>query len=112
MSRLSAHLEVKALMRLAESQGGFAALLHRGDNEQGSILLSLRSRDGSSKLCERPPQLDGVARWQFVYPKNIVSEEDLNEYLKRRTAQDADLWTVELTVVDAERFVSDLSPMG
>lgn len=99
-------------MRLAESRGGFAVVLHRGDSDQGSILLVLRSPNGSSKLCERPPRLDGAARWTFVFPKNIVSEEDLNEYLKRRIGQDPDLWTIELTVADAERFVLELSPAG
>lgn len=112
MSRLPAHLEVKALQRLAESRGDFAMVLHRGEREQGSILLVLRSRDGSAKLCERLPNIAGPARWSFVFPKNIVTDEDLDRYLQRRTEQDIDLWTIELTVADAERFVLDLSLPG
>lgn len=87
-------------------------VLHRGDNEQGSILLVLRDREVLPRLCEKLPSIDGPARWTFIVPKNIVSEEDLNQYLKRRTDQDSDLWALELTVADAERFVSDLSPTG
>ena len=87
-------------------------MLHRGDRDQGAILLVLRTNDGQSRVCERLPDLAGATRWSIIEPKNINTEQDLNEYLKRRVEQDQDLWTIELTVPDVERFVSDLSSPG
>jgi hypothetical protein len=107
--RLPSHLEAKALLRLAESRGGFGMLLHRGDREQGAILMVIRTNAGESRVCERLPQVTGPARWVLVNPKDIQTDQGLNEYLMRRVAQDPDLWTIELTVPEVERFVSDLS---
>ena len=84
-------------------------LLHRGDREQGAILLVLRTFEGHSRVCERLPQVTGPARWSLVDPKDIQTDQSLNDYLSRRVAQDPDLWTIELTVPEVERFVSDLS---
>ena len=108
-NRLPTHLEAKALLRLAESRGGFGMLLHRGDREQGAILMVIRTNAGASRLCERLPQVTGPARWALVDPKDIQTEQSLNEYLSRRITQDQDLWTIELTVPEVERFVADLS---
>jgi hypothetical protein len=108
-ARLPSHIEAKALLRLAQARGGFGMLLHRGDLEQGAILLVLRTNAGESRVCERLPQITGSADWALVNPKNIQTDQDLNEYLIRRVAQDPDLWTIELTVPEVERFVSDMS---
>ena len=107
--RLPSHLEAKGLLRLAQSRGGFGMQLHKGDREQGAILLVLRAFTGESRLCERLPNPGGSYRWSIVSPKNITTEQDLNNYLNRRVDQDQDLWTIELTVPELERFVSDLS---
>ena len=107
-ARLPSHIEAKALLRLAQSRGGFSMLLHRGDREQGAILLVIRSFSGSLSVCERLPQAVGPAQWAIVKPKDSETDQDLNEYLMRRVAQDPDLWTIELTVPEVERFVSDL----
>ncbi|WP_295634143.1 DUF1491 family protein [Novosphingobium sp.] len=107
--RLPSHIEAKALLRQAQSRGGFSMLLHRGDRDQGAILLVLRTFTGESSVCERLPQVAGAARWSLVNPKDIQTDQGLNEYLMRRVTQDPDLWTIELTVPEVERFVSDLS---
>ena len=108
-NRLPSHIEVTALLRMVQSQGGFSMLLHRGDREQGAILLTIRTFAGASSICERLPQATGPARWSVINPTDIQTDQSLNEYLNRRVAQDPDLWTIELTVPEVERFVSDLS---
>ena len=61
MSRLGAGLEAGALMRKVAGDGGFAAVLHRGDGD-GSLLLILRARGVLSRVLERG--FDGAAyRW-------------------------------------------------
>lgn len=87
-------------------------VLHRGDRDQGSILLVVRPNAGESCLFERLPNRVGIDQWSIVSAQTIETEQHLNEYLKRRTAQDPDLWTIELTVPEVERFVSDLSLPG
>ena len=37
--RLPAHVEVAAVMRRAEAEGGFATLLRKGDPDRGAVTL-------------------------------------------------------------------------
>ena len=58
--RLPAHLEVSALIRAIESNGGFAAVLEHGERDAGTILVLTKHRDELATLYERMPQLDGT----------------------------------------------------
>lgn len=110
--RLPAHLEAGALLRLAESQGGFGMVLHKGDREAGTLLLVFPIKHAVPRLWERMPTLEGTREWTEVKPQYFENEQEVNEYLTRRQEQDPDLWTIELIVADAERFVSEMSSTG
>ena len=42
--RLPAHLEAASLIRRAEAEGGFAAVLRKGDPDRGAMTLIIRDR--------------------------------------------------------------------
>jgi hypothetical protein len=107
--RLPAHLEAGAILRLAESLGGFATVLARGERDAGTILLTTMHRGGPSTLYERMPQLDGSRN--FVASKREDSEnaQDFSEYLARRRRQDPDIWLIEVSIAEEERFVARLN---
>ena len=107
-ARLPAHLEIAALSRLCEAQGGFASVLAKGHREAGSILLVTMFRDTTPTLYERMPQLDGTRRFMRVEPKSIEKTQDFSNYLDRRRSQDPDLWILELDIADGARFVEML----
>ena len=107
-ARLPAHLEIAALSRLCEAQGGFATVLARGHREAGSILLVTMFRDDAPTLYERMPQLDGTRRFVRVEPKGVENSADFSSYLQRRRSQDPDLWILELDIADGARFVETL----
>ena len=103
--RLPAHLEVAAIIRLAESRNGFATVLARGERDAGTILLLTMDRGNSVTLFERMPQLDGTR----VYTESRIEEpenkREFSEYLDRRKRQDPDIWIVEVDVADAQHFI-------
>jgi len=103
--RLPAHLEVAAIIRLAESRNGFATVLARGERDAGTILLLTMDRGNSVTLFERMPQLDGTR----VYTESRIEEpenkQEFSEYLDRRKRQDPDIWIVEVDVADAQHFI-------
>ena len=111
-ARLPAHVEVSALRRAAESAGGFAALLAKGERDAGVILILTLEKGAGARLWERMPTLDGARR--FVVTRleptgeGAVTPESMADYLRRRTARDPDLWVVEVDIADAERFIADL----
>ena len=109
--RLPAHLEVAALLRRTQAEGGFATVLHKGEADAGSILVSLVERGGPGRLYERMPQLTGERAWTLIRSEQAGEPQDYAEYLARRAKQDADLWIVELDIANGERVIG-FSPSG
>lgn len=110
--RLASHLLVSALIRQAEGQGGFAAVLRKGDRMAGSILLIRRERGQNPGLFERFPSLDGKGNWSEIIIEDIEKEEKISEYLARRTARDPDIWILELDVPFEQRFIDIVTSMN
>lgn len=103
--RLPAKLEVSALVRQAESAGGFGAVLHKGEAESGTILVVLVENQQDARLFERMPRLDGTRGWTCSKVQTIDNKQEFEDYLQRRKRQDPDVWIVELIVADGERLI-------
>jgi hypothetical protein len=109
--RLPAHLEVSAILRLAESQGGFATVLAKGERDAGTILLVTMCRGAGAMLYERMPALDGSRSFVATRAENPENPQDFAEYLARRRRQDADIWLIEVDIADPERFVAQIATL-
>lgn len=108
-ARLPAHLEAGAICRLAESQGGYATVLARGERDAGTIVLVTLCRGTAAVLYERMPQRDGTRLFIATKSEDAENKQDFSEYLARRQAQDRDLWLIEVDIADPERFVALLN---
>jgi hypothetical protein len=106
-ARLTSAMLASALMRRVQSAGGHAALLARGDEISGSILIQSLEKGRISGLWERLLSPDGLYQWQRVGPQDIVGDDEYDHYIERRRARDPDLWLIELDIVNAERFIVD-----
>lgn len=104
-ARLPAHLEVSALIRQVDAEGGFAAVLKRGERDAGTIMVVMTERGGQSRVYERMPQLDGTRAWHCALLQDPDDPAAFTDYLERRGRQDPDLWIVELDIAQAERFI-------
>lgn len=108
-ARLPAHLEVAALIRAAETLGGFGTVIVKGERDAGVILVLTMERGGNARLWERMPRLDGQRIFAVVKEETTENKGEFGDYLARRRARDADLWLVELDVPNAERLVAEFS---
>lgn len=108
-ARLPAHLEVAALIRRVQAEGGFAAVLGKGEPEAGTILVVITENGVNSRVYERMPQLDGSRKWSCSKSQDPENKAIFDEYLERRKRQDPDLWIVELDIARAERFIGPIS---
>jgi len=106
--RLPAHLEVAAILRLAESMGGFGTVIEKGERDSGAVLLVTMFRGHAARLYERMPQLDGTRLFVLSREQDAENPREFSEYLARRKRQDNDIWILEADVADAERFVASL----
>jgi hypothetical protein len=109
--RLASAVLVSAMLRQAEIDGGFGAVLHKGDRDAGSILAVLLEKGRNSGLWERTLTPSGDYHWTKSEIQDIDILGELNAHILRRRQSDPDLWVIELDVPDAERFTAQM-PTG
>jgi hypothetical protein len=107
MTRLNTALIVSALVRRVGQEGGFATIIHKGDESAGSILLLGLEKGQVSGLWERVLNPQSHYQWQRCGPQDIVNESDFTPYILKRRAADPDLWVVELDIADPARFAAE-----
>lgn len=107
--RLRSALLVNALARLADSQGGFAAVLARGDAEAGAVIVILAERGRKLRILERAMHGDGRYSWQNVGVQALANTEETEKFLARRRDFDPDIWLIELDIPSAERFAAEMN---
>ena len=103
-ARLCTSVIAGALLRKAEAEGGFGAVLAKGDAEAGSVLVILTERGANSMLYERVLQPDNSYAWTQV----IENQEEVPPFVARRRRYDPDLWVLELDIPSQERFAAEM----
>ncbi len=104
-TRLPAHLEVAALIRQVQAEGGFGTVLHKGERDAGTLLIVLVENGENMRAYERMPQLDGTRVWIQCFVEDIENKGNIQDFLDRRRFQDPDLWILELDIARGERFI-------
>ena len=107
-ARLVAGMEASAFLRRATSEGGFGTILHKGDPERGTLLLSIMER--GSTHCVLTRQLNAEGHYQWV--RSAPGDSTLTDWLARRRRNDPDEWQIELDVPAAERFIAETIDLG
>lgn len=109
--RLTSKVLVSSLLRRAQAEGGFGAVLARGDATAGAVLVVLAERGTRIAMLERRLQPDGAYAWHESGQSGL-DEEAFRALLERRRRSDPDLWIVELDVADGERFAAEMNAAG
>ena len=109
--RVAASVLASALIRKAEGEGGFGAVLARGDATAGSILVILLEKGVNPRLFERLLQPDGHYAWLESGSQRIENSSEVPEFIARRRRFDPDLWLIELDVPSAERFAAEMNAL-
>jgi len=113
--RLATSVLVSGLVRKAEAEGGFAAVLAKGDPTAGSVIVVLAERGGCQVILERILQSDGSYEWQSTgaqIAENVNKTADVPAFVARRRRFDPDLWVLELDIPSVERFAAEMNSKG
>ncbi len=105
-ARPTSRLLVQALIRVTQADGGFAMVLHKGDEVAGVILVQCSNKGTETRLFERQPDF---SKGYVLAPCATQSWGNLTElahYVERRIRSDPDLWLVELDSANAERLAA------
>ncbi|WP_152639827.1 DUF1491 family protein [Sphingobium bisphenolivorans] len=98
---------VGALLRRSAAEGGFAAILMKGDETSGVIIIQALEKGIEKGLLERIPDLSGGYRITRCGPAPDEGSDKAAQYIERRRRSDPDLWVIELDIADAERFAAE-----
>lgn len=109
--RIAASVLAAALIRKAEGEGGFGAVLAKGDPTAGSILVILLEKGANPRLFERLLQPDGRYLWRESGSQHIGKNDEVPEFIARRRRFDPDLWLIELDIPSAERFAAEMNAL-
>jgi hypothetical protein len=110
--RLTSAILVGALLRRAEAEGGFGAVLAKGDATAGSIIVILLEKGGNPRIFERVLQADGVYSWALSSTRQGEGAEKVPDFIARRRRFDPDSWFIELDVPSSERFADEMNSFG
>jgi hypothetical protein len=99
VSRLKTAIWVDAFLRQAMINGKFGAVIHRGAEEAGSVLLVVNHLDHSHDLLEPPPgpayRDDGTRRF-LKTTSEPQSWAEISERIAKKRKSDPDIWVVEV----------------
>lgn len=110
--RLTSQLLVQALVRTAQSAGGMAMVLHKGEQMSGAIVVQILERGQNLGLFERVTDLDGRVSLMSAGPASGCEPTEINQYIERRTTVDPDIWFVELDIADGQRLAAEVLGAG
>lgn len=106
---MAAHVEAAALMRRAESEGGFATVLHKGDPQRGTIILLVAQKGQHFACLERLMAISGSYHWTVTGPDQKAEMAEIRDFVAKKRRFDPDLWLIELDIAAAERFVAEMT---
>jgi hypothetical protein len=106
--RLHSRMLVDALLRKIQQEGGFATLVHCGNDAAGTILIECRDRGKITDILERSTDFQGQTGWRRITYSDVASAKWADDYRAARISSDADLWWIELDVAGAARFADEM----
>lgn len=95
-TRLKTRVWVQAFLRRVELDGYMAALLSRGDDDAGAVLVKVNRFSDGCRVYTQVRDESGDLAWLSGTGGPLVSETEADAYVQRQRKYDADIWVIEV----------------
>lgn len=106
--RLKAGLWVKAWLRRCQVEGAFAAVVHKGDEDAGAVILIINYLNGTAMALGQVTQMDGSRAWRLLLGEDPVPEAEVTALVARERDRDRDLWVIEVEDPEGRTFLDEV----
>jgi hypothetical protein len=97
-----------ALVRRAESGGAFAAIVRRGDNDAGALLVKVATMDRKARLYAPARDGQGARIWLDLSSGPLGCDEAaVDAHAAKRVQTDPDVWIVEIEDRAGRHFLTE-----
>lgn len=111
--RLKTKIRIDAHLRRARAAGAFATVARKGDPDAGAIAVKVYMGERRAKAFVQSRDLDGHAIWRDPFENDEETEESesrVDNWLKKESAIDPDLWIVEIEDREGRAFLEEADP--
>jgi hypothetical protein len=104
-ARLKTGIWLRALIRRCDLAAIPVAVLVRGDEDAGGVLLKSNGGQCGCSVLTQARGRDGELVWMRATGPIPVTEPDADAYIARQRGRDPDIWVVEIETGSAEELV-------
>lgn len=91
-------------MTRAISEGSFAVVAKKGDRDSGTVIVTVRKRDGMTRLYQAATSMDGLRVW---HESRAQPAREIDAIITKHSARDMDLWVVEIDDREGRHFLTE-----
>ena len=96
---------IQSLIRRCDLAAVSAAVVARGDDDAGAIMLKFSSRESGCSVLAQVRGPEGELVWMRATGPIPVAEADADAYIARQRQRDPDLWVAEIESGSAEAVI-------
>ena len=106
-ARLKTGFWIRALIRRCDRAAIPIAVLARGDEDAGAILLKFNSGMTGCLVLTQARGQEGELLWMQATGPTPVAEPDADAYIARQRRRDPDIWVLEIETGSAKTLLDE-----